>query len=118
MENECRGFRGNSILHCMKIFDLTSYLESVAPLTLQEHYDNAGLLTGDPNRECTGVLCTLDVTEDVIAEAVKKKCNCIVAHHPLIFKGLKTLSGNSVVERTVIAAIKNDIASLRFPYEP
>ncbi|RYG33757.1 MAG: Nif3-like dinuclear metal center hexameric protein, partial [Chitinophagaceae bacterium] len=94
----------------MKIFDLTSYLESVAPLTLQEDYDNAGLLTGDPNRECTGVLCTLDVTEDVIAEAVKKKCNCIVAHHPLIFKGLKKLSGNSAVERTVIAAIKNDIA--------
>lgn len=110
MENECRGFTGISILHLMKISDLTTYLQSVAPLALQEEYDNAGLLIGDPNRECTGVLCTLDVTESVIAEAVEKKCNCIVAHHPLIFKGLKKISGNGYVERTVLAAIKNDIA--------
>lgn len=110
MENECRGFKGISNLHCMKIFDLTSYLESVAPLSLQEDYDNAGLLIGDPKRECTGVLCTLDVTEDVINEALRKNCNCIVAHHPLIFKGLKKLSGDSAVEKTVIAAIKNDMA--------
>ena len=57
----------------MKIFDLTSYLQSVAPLSLQEDYDNAGLLIGDPNRECTGVLCTLDVTEDVIDRSHTQK---------------------------------------------
>lgn len=94
----------------MKISDLTSFLHSIAPSALQEDYDNAGLLIGDPNRECTGVLCTLDVTEEVIIDAVEKGCNLIVAHHPLIFKGLKNLSGGTYVERTVIAALKNDIA--------
>ena len=94
----------------MKISDLTSYLQTVAPLSLQEDYDNAGLLIGDPSWECSGVLCTLDVTEEVIKEALQKKCNCIVAHHPLIFRGLKRITGNSQVERTVIAAIKNDVA--------
>jgi len=86
MENESRGFHGNSILHHMKISDLTTYLHSVAPPELQEDYDNAGLLIGDPNREGTGVLCTLDVTEEVVKEAIEKDCNLIVAHHPLIFK--------------------------------
>src|SRR5688572_33505624 len=94
----------------MKISDLTSYLQTVAPLSLQEEYDNAGLLLGDPDWECTGVLCTLDVTEEVINDAVKKKCNCIVAHHPLIFRGLKKINGRNAVERAVISAIKKDIA--------
>lgn len=94
----------------MKISDLTTYLQSVAPPALQEDYDNTGLLIGDPNRECTGALCTLDVTEEVIKNAIEKNCNLIVAHHPLIFKGLKKLSGGTYVERTVIAALKNDIA--------
>ncbi|HUQ65271.1 MAG TPA: Nif3-like dinuclear metal center hexameric protein [Flavitalea sp.] len=94
----------------MKISDLTSFMQTVAPLSLQEDYDNAGLLTGDPSWECTGVLCTLDVTEDVIDEALRKKCNCIIAHHPLIFRGLKKITGNNLTERTVIAAIKNDVA--------
>jgi dinuclear metal center YbgI/SA1388 family protein len=94
----------------MKISDLTSYLQNVAPLSLQEEYDNAGLIIGNPSWECSGVLCTLDVTEDVVDEAVRKKCNCIVAHHPLIFRGLKRINGNNQVERTVMAAIKNDVA--------
>lgn len=94
----------------MKISDLTSYLQTVAPLALQEEYDNAGLLLGDPYWECAGVLCTLDVTEEVINEAVIKKCNCIVAHHPLIFRGLKRITGSNDVEKTIIAAIKNNIA--------
>src|SRR5689334_3887354 len=94
----------------MKISDLTSYIQNVAPLSLQEDYDNAGLLIGDPSWECTGVICTLDVTEEVVDEAIKKKCNCIVAHHPLIFRGLKRITGNTPVERTVMAAIKNDVA--------
>ena len=110
MGYECRGFAGNSILHYMKISDLTSFLQSVAPLSLQEEYDNAGLLLGDPNWECTGALCTLDVTEEVVEESVIKKCNCIVAHHPLIFRGLKKITGSNQVEKAVIAAIKQDVA--------
>lgn len=94
----------------MLIKDITGYLESIAPLSLQEEYDNAGLLTGNPSWACTGVLCTLDVTEEVIDEAISKKCNCIVAHHPIIFKGLKKINGKNIVERSIIKAIKNDIA--------
>ena len=107
---ECRGFAGNSILHDMKISDLTTFIQNVAPLSLQEDYDNAGLLVGDPLWECTGALCTLDVTEEIVDEAVRKKCNCIVAHHPLIFRGLKKITGSNQVEKTVIAAIKNNVA--------
>ncbi|MBO9573735.1 MAG: Nif3-like dinuclear metal center hexameric protein [Chitinophagaceae bacterium] len=94
----------------MLIKEITDYLESVAPLSLQEDYDNAGLITGDASWECTGILCTLDITEEVIQESVDKKCNCIVAHHPIIFRGLKKINGYNLVERSVIAAIKNDIA--------
>ena len=78
--------------------------------SLQEHYDNAGLLTGDPAWECKGILCSLDAIEEVIDEAIKKKCNLVVAHHPIIFSGLKKINGKNYVERTVIKAIKNDIA--------
>ena len=74
---ECRGFAGYYILHSMKISDLTTYIQTVAPLSLQEEYDNAGLLLGNPEWECTGALCTLDVTEEIIEEAVTKK-NAIV----------------------------------------
>ncbi len=94
----------------MFIKDITEYLESIAPLSLQEDYDNAGLITGNNSWECTGILCTLDVTEAVINEAINKKCNCIVAHHPIIFRGLKKINGNNHVENSIIAAIKNDIA--------
>ncbi len=94
----------------MLIQQITSYLESLAPLSLQEDYDNSGLITGDASWECSGVLCTLDVTVGVVEEAVINKCNCIVAHHPIIFKGLKKINGYNHVEKAVIAAIKNDIA--------
>ncbi|MFI5133648.1 MAG: Nif3-like dinuclear metal center hexameric protein [Chitinophagales bacterium] len=94
----------------MKIFEVISFLESIAPPSLQEHYDNAGLLTGDANRECTGIICSLDATEEVVKEAISKKCNLIVAHHPIIFDGLKKINGKNYVEKSVIAAIKNDIA--------
>lgn len=93
----------------MIIAEIATQLESIAPLSLQEPYDNAGFLTGDPDQECTGVLCTLDVTEAVIDEAVRLNCNCIVAHHPLIFRGLKTLTGNGYVERTVLAAVHSSM---------
>ncbi len=94
----------------MKIKEITRLLEQVAPPVLQESYDNAGLLTGDAEWECTGVLVTLDITEQVVQEAIEKKCNLIVAHHPVIFGGLKKITGSSYVERTVIASIKNNIA--------
>lgn len=77
----------------MKINDITSFLESIAHLSLQEHYDNAGLITGNGNWECSGIICTLDATEDVIKEAMTRKCNLVVAHHPVIFGGLKKLTG-------------------------
>ena len=94
----------------MKIKEIISYLESVAPPFLQEHYDNAGLITGDANWECHGIICSLDATEDVVKETIEKKCNLIVAHHPIVFGGLKKINGKNYVEKTVIAAIKNDIA--------
>lgn len=94
----------------MKIFEIIEFLEKKAPPSLQESYDNAGLLVGDPNADCKGILISLDVTEEVVKEAVRKKCNLIVGHHPIVFRGLKKITGKNYVERTVIAAIKNDIA--------
>ncbi|MEO6637239.1 MAG: Nif3-like dinuclear metal center hexameric protein [Ginsengibacter sp.] len=94
----------------MKIADVIECLENFAPLSLQEDYDNSGLLTGKNSDECYGILTTLDVTEEVVQEAVNNKCNLIVAHHPIIFRGLKKLNGSNYVERTIIAAIKSDIA--------
>ncbi len=92
------------------IKDITNFLESFAPLGLQESYDNAGLITGDINSEITTILVTLDVTEKVVEEAIQKKAQLIVAHHPIIFSGLKKITGKNYVERTIIKAIKNDIA--------
>jgi dinuclear metal center YbgI/SA1388 family protein len=94
----------------IKIKDVTRYLETLAPVPYQESYDNAGLLTGDFNVEVKGVLVSLDCTEEVIAEAIESQCNLVVAHHPIIFKGLKKLTGANYVERTIIKAIKNDVA--------
>lgn len=94
----------------MKIQDITSLLEKLAPSSLQESYDNAGLLTGNGAWECSGILVSLDATEAIIDEAIAKKCNLVVAHHPIIFKGLKKITGKNYVEQTIIRAIKNDIA--------
>jgi dinuclear metal center YbgI/SA1388 family protein len=94
----------------MKIAEVISFLESIAPPSYQEPYDNAGLLTGDAGRECKGIICSLDAIEEVVNEAVEKNCNLIVAHHPIIFGGLKKINGKNYVEKTVIRAIKNDIA--------
>jgi dinuclear metal center YbgI/SA1388 family protein len=94
----------------MKIATIISYLESIAHPSLQESYDNTGLLTGNPNWDCSGIVISLDATEDVVNEALSKKCNLIVAHHPIIFSGLKTINGKNYVEKTIIASIKNDIA--------
>jgi dinuclear metal center YbgI/SA1388 family protein len=95
-----------------KIFvkDFTDYLESIAPLALQESYDNCGLLVGSGTMQVSGVLISLDITEEIIEEAISEKCNLIVAHHPILFSGLKKLNGNNYVEKCIIKAIKNDIA--------
>lgn len=95
-----------------KIKDLISLFENFAPFSLQESYDNSGLITGNTDDEIKGVLITLDTTEEVVEEAIKKNCNVIVSHHPVIFKGLKKITGKNYVERTIIKAIKNDIAIL------
>jgi len=92
-----------------KIKDIIQHLENIAPPAYQENYDNSGVLTGDINRKATGVMISLDATEEVIDEAIRKKCNLVVSHHPIIFGGLKKITGSSYVERTVIKAIKNDI---------
>lgn len=94
----------------MKVKDITDYLETIAPRAYQESYDNSGLLTGEPSQEVTGALVTLDCTEEVVDEAIAKKINLIIAHHPIIFKGLKKITGSNYVERTIIQAIRNNIA--------
>ena len=93
-----------------KVKDIVRHLESIAPPSLQESYDNASLITGAYNTEVTGVLVTLDCIESVVDEAVERGCNLIVAHHPIVFRGRKQLNGKNYVERTVIKAIKHDIA--------
>lgn len=92
------------------IQSVIDHLEGIAPSQYQEGYDNAQLIVGDPTQEVTGVLTCLDSTEAVIADAVERGCNLVVAHHPIIFKGLKSLTGKSYVERTVIKAIREGVA--------
>lgn len=94
----------------MIINDLIILLEQFAPPFLQEDYDNAGLITGNAGWNCTGALISLDATEEVIKEAIEKKCNLVIAHHPIVFKGMKKITGKNYVEQTIITAIKNDIA--------
>jgi dinuclear metal center YbgI/SA1388 family protein len=94
----------------MLIHQITNFLETIAHPSLQEDYDNAGLLTGNAKDVCTGVLISLDCTEEIVQEAIDNNCNLIVAHHPIIFGGLKKINGKTYVERTIIKAIKNDIA--------
>ncbi len=94
----------------MKIAEIIQTLEDFAPISYQESYDNAGLIIGDKMTDCTGVLICLDSVEEVIQEAIDKKCNLVVAHHPIIFSGLKKINGKNYIERTIIKAIKHDIA--------
>jgi dinuclear metal center YbgI/SA1388 family protein len=89
--------------------DILFYLELMAPFSSQEDYDNSGLLVGSPKLEVKGVVVCLDCTEEVVLEASRLGCNLIVSHHPLIFKGVKSLTGKNYVERTLISCIKNGI---------
>lgn len=94
----------------MKLFEIIKALETWAPPALQESYDNAKLITGNPEMEITKALATLDCMESIVDEAIAKGCNLIIAHHPIVFSGMKSLTGANYVEQTVIKAIKNDIA--------
>lgn len=94
----------------MKINDILSVLEEMAPLAYAEDFDNVGLLVGNQDEECQGVLVCHDALESVIEEAIAKKCNLVVCFHPILFSGLKKITGKNYVERSVLKAIKNDIA--------
>ena len=94
----------------MKIKEITRFLEQFAPLDYQESYDNCGLIVGDSDAEVDSALITLDCTEAVIDEAIEINCQLIIAHHPIIFSGLKKINGSNYIERTVIKAIKHNIA--------
>lgn len=103
----------NNYIRKMKTTPLSSIisiLEKLAPPHYQESYDNAGLIVGNNSLEITGAVICLDSTEEVIEEAIKSKCNLVIAHHPIIFSGLKKLNGKNYIERAIIKAIKNDIA--------
>lgn len=94
----------------MKLKQITSVLEQIAPLSLQEKYDNSGLIVGSSDQEVSSVLVSLDCTEEVIQEAIDSGCNMVIAHHPIVFSGLKRFNGKSYVERAIMKAIKHDIA--------
>lgn len=94
----------------MLVQDILRNLEALAPPALQESYDNAGLIVGNAAWECSGILVCLDALPAVIDEAIERKCNLVVAHHPIVFKGLKKINGKNYVEETIIKAIKNDVA--------
>lgn len=94
----------------MKVKDISNYLERLFPLSSQASFDNCGLLVGDEKSEITSVLVCLDCTEEIIDEAIELGANLIVAHHPLIFKGMKKITGKNYVERCIIKAIQSNIA--------
>ena len=94
----------------MQISELINYLELIAPLSYQEDYDNSGLIVGNPNQHISAALISLDCTEEVIDEAIRKGCNLVISHHPIVFRGMKKFNGKTYVERAVMKAIKNDVA--------
>ena len=109
-ERYCLLFEIEPVSFFMTIHHIISTLEAIAPPNLQESYDNAGLIVGDPNTPLHGVLFCLDSTESIVDEAVRRGCNLIVAHHPIVFRGLKRLNGANYIERTVIKAIRENVA--------
>ena len=98
----------------MTIKEILLFLESKAPYSLQESYDNSGLITGSPEMKSNGAVISLDCTEDVVDEAIRLGVNTIISHHPIVFSGLKRFTGRNYVERTIIKAIKHDIAIISF----
>ena len=94
----------------MKVAEITNHLESLCPLSLQEDYDNCGLLLGDPQSDFHKALLCLDLTEEVMAEAIQHQCNLVISHHPFIFRGLKKLTPAQPETAVITAAIRNNIA--------
>jgi len=94
----------------IKLKEITDHIESIAPLSYQESYDNAGLICGNHQMQVKGILICLDSTEEVIDEAIANNCNMVIAHHPIVFSGIKKFNGKNYVERVIMKAIKNDIA--------
>ncbi|MFM8596920.1 MAG: Nif3-like dinuclear metal center hexameric protein [Flavobacteriales bacterium] len=94
----------------MQLAQIIKFLEQQFPLSLQEDYDNAGLLYGRPEQEITGALVCLDSTEAIVEEAIETGCNLIIAHHPIVFKGLKKINGKTYIERVVERCIQQQIA--------
>lgn len=94
----------------VELSEIASAIERFAPLNLQENYDNAGLQVGDMKTRVEAVLLCLDVTEDILEEAIERGCNLIITHHPLIFKGIKHLTGKTATERIITKAIRSDVA--------
>ncbi|MDR2682793.1 MAG: Nif3-like dinuclear metal center hexameric protein [Dysgonamonadaceae bacterium] len=94
----------------MKVKDVINAIEAYAPPSLQESYDNSGIQLGDVNQPVHGLLLCLDVTEEVVDEAIERRCNLIVSHHPLIFKGIRSLTGANYIQRAIVKACKHDIA--------
>ena len=92
-----------------KAAEVFEFLESIAPLSLQEKYDNSGLLIGSPDQPVTGAMIALDCTEAVLDEAISKGCNLIISHHPAIFYGVKKITGANMTERVIMKAIKHDL---------
>ncbi|MDE7402536.1 MAG: Nif3-like dinuclear metal center hexameric protein [Muribaculaceae bacterium] len=94
----------------VRVADIAAAIEEFAPKMLQEHYDNAGLQVGNPVTEVTAVMLCLDVTPEVMREASRRQCNMVVSHHPLIFKGLKNLTGADATQLMVMEALRKDMA--------
>lgn len=94
----------------IKVKDIAAAIEAFAPVSLQESYDNTGLQLGDPQMAVSAVLLCLDVTEDILDEALRRRCNLIVSHHPLLFGGIKQITGRNATQRIVIKALRNNVA--------
>ena len=94
----------------MQVSDITAILEELAPVQLQESYDNSGLLLGSPDQQVNGILIALDMTEEVLEEALDRKCDLVITHHPLIFSSLKKITGQSATERIIASAIRQQLA--------
>ena len=94
----------------LRIHEIVSAFEAVAPLALQESYDNSGLIVGEMGTQVSKALLCLDSTEAVVDEAIAKGCDLIIAHHPIVFGGLKRFTGGDYVQRALIKAIRNNIA--------
>ena len=96
----------------MKLREIVGFFNSLAPFSLQESYDNSGIQIGNPESEIHGALLTIDVTEEVVKEAIKHKMDLIISHHPLIFNGIKSLTGKNSTERIIESAVKEGVSIL------